>query len=172
MLQSDLFGNDFRHASMRVGFEPLRRADEGRVADQMRRRPAQHRAAAVRWDGANDERGAIESAFQIVGHKHRSGQGDVRQVDVVGPVRAHLVCQRRIARPESHIVADSAEVHGQCGAPASGSQHGNAGRHQARAPRRRSVPERSLARFPRCLKRISTEAAPAAASDASVCPVA
>src|SRR5688572_32838229 len=59
----------------------------------------------------------------------------------------------------------SREVDGQRGSPASGSEHG--GGLQARAPIRRSVPDRSRCQLARCLKRIKT-AVPIAASTTAI----
>src|SRR5262249_37058368 len=77
-----------------------------------------------------------------------------------------------IARPEPDVVTHAAEMHRKRGPPAACPQNPDGLRHQARTPKRRSVPPIRRERLVRCLKIISAAAAMATASVAADAPVA
>ena len=156
-----------RHAQQRVGLEPLGGADDDGVPAEMMRASAKHRAAAVRRHGANRparRRAARRSSSCVDGDG--GGQRHVGQVDDVGAARRHVVDERLIARPQPDFVADPRQVHGQRRPPASRAEYRD-GRHQARAPSRRSVPARSRARLTDAGRQSARDAAHAAASIAA-----
>ena len=173
MAGAHFFGDHLRDAKVAVGFEALRRADDGR--------------AAGRGDGAADA--APRGNRATARRKSRApAPASARSRSWVTETVAGSVTSGRyttLARRARHVVddaSDRAPTAGRRGRPGSGARPApypnfplrapQRRRHQARAPSRRSVPARRRTRLPRCRKRMSTEAAHAAVSVAVEYPVA
>src|SRR5581483_5708174 len=119
----------------------------------------------------DDELGLGERDRQRIGHAHGVGQADVGEVDSVGAAPIQVGGEGGVARPQPDVVAETAEMNRQRGAPAAGAQYGDAAAH-ARTLNRGSVPSRRRARFERCRKTVRVAAATAAPSTGGGLPVA
>ena len=84
-----------------------------------------HVSASMRRCRRDDELGLVERNAHIVRHRHAVGQRDVRKIHDIRAPRRHVVDERRIARPQPHVVAHPSQVHGQRGAPAPGADDGD-----------------------------------------------
>src|SRR5207237_3246053 len=107
------------------------------------------------------ELGVAEGLAERGGERDAIGQVDARQVDGVCAAPRHVGDERRVARPESDVVADAAEMHRERRPPASGAEDRDRARH-ARTPRRRSVPVRMRPTLPRWRNTMISDAADAA----------
>ena len=102
-------------------------------------------------DGIADTTSSVLDAAprRETAHRDRRRQRHVRQIDGVGAAPGNVGRQRRIARPQPHVVTDPRRDGPRAPCPSCPRREPRPGASCA-APSRRSVPDQSARRFDRC----------------------